>query len=326
MFLQAVKVLEGKELLCVHAEASESERILRDFDIKGFPSLNLYTSGHMVEYTGPRDSQAIVDWVDRKLWRDLTVDCPQLSQLIQEKDLILLLVAPNSLLSEARQAAKYTEDAEVFICPPQDIETVWREGAKLTSASAALIRRRGEEIIPFQGDFSAENIRSFLQKREFPAVIPLAEHYLSRLFSQGGNFLLFLREDKDKAVDIDISRIETKGDISVLYSDCSSDLGKQLCRLLKLLSEPLPLVRLVEARGGSRNITQFALKERPSRKSISAFLQAWREGKLPKLRAEQEPPSVQYDGDVKILVASTYFPFVSTPETTAVVLLYAPWW
>jgi len=310
----------------VQAEASESEKVLRDFDIKGFPNLNLYTSGHMVEYTGPRDVQAVLDWVHRKLWKDLTVDCAQLSLLIQEKDLVLLIVAPDSLVSEARQAAKYTEDAEVFICPAQSIEKVWKEGAQLTSASAVLIRRKGEELVPFQGQFSAENLRNFLHKREFPAVIPLAEHYLSRLFSQGGNFLLFLREDKDKAVDVDIGRIETKGDLSVLYSDCTSELGLQLCRLLKLTSEPLPLVRLVEARGGSRNITQFALKERPSRKSIAGFLEGWREGKLSKLRAEQEPPTVHYDGDVKILVASTYSPFVLASETYVVVLLFAPWW
>jgi hypothetical protein len=279
----------------------------------------------MVQYTGPRDSQAIVDWVNRKIWRDLSSDCPLLPALIKEKDLILLIISSDVRDLEARQGAKYAEEAEVFICPPEAVGTIWPEST-LISPSAVLIRRNGEEFIPFSGPFSSETLRFFLQEREFPAVIPLSEHYLSRLFSKGGNLLLFLREDKDKPTDVDISRIETKGDISVLYSDCSSQLGKQLCKLLKLASEPLPLVRLVEARGGSRNITQYALKDRPSRKSIGAFLEAWRAGKLLKLRAEQEPPAVQYDGDVKILVASSYFPYILVPETSVVVLLYAPWW
>ena len=281
----------------------------------------------MTEYVHYKDRELVLKWVEERLWRDFTGECEDIKRKVGERELVLVFVTENTQDLEVKQAAKYVLDAKVYICPPKPVSEVWPAATYVTLPSAVLIRRQGEEIIPFKGDFSARNIKEFLYLKEFPAVVPLSETYLARIFSYGANILLFLREPKDKSLDIDIARIETKGDVSVLYSDCSSDLGFQLCRLLKLTSETLPLVRLIEARGGSRNITQYVLREKPNRRSVNTLLDGWREGKLQALRYSQEVPSVQYDGEVKVLVGSTYHDYLSQhSNATIVMLLYAPWW
>lgn len=111
----------------------------------------------------------------------------------------------------------------------------------------------------------------------------------------------------------------------LLIADTTTELGKQVQNILKIPKNLIPVVRLIETKGGTLDIIQYQLQDEVSSTNIIRFIEKVQKGQVLPYKLSQEVPEIKYENKVAIVVGKNYRDLLYDKSKTVFMLFYAPW-
>jgi thiol-disulfide isomerase/thioredoxin len=195
------------------------------------------------------------------------------------------------------------------------------------SRSLTLFQKFGEKVVEYNSSLELQQIESFLRHHLSVYLLPMERKYLDKLFNSGGNAVVLIRERKHKYLDFELENLEEqlRGKLYLMVVDVSFPLGKQVQEVLRIPDKKLPVLRIIECRGGSLNVTQFDLSDVITQENILKFVNNWENQFVRPFVLTQEIPKKMNENLVFAVVQETFKSVVLDSNEHFLVLVYAPW-
>jgi len=204
-----------------------------------------------------------------------------------------------------------------------DIQIFLIEGVR----SLILYQDYSEKKTVYNGTLDQDSVIDFLSYSLQPAILPLERPYLDQLFNKGGKAIVLIRDRRHRGLDYEIQSIgdTLKPKLSLLIADVSDPLGKQVQEILRIPDKKLPVLRLIECKGGSLNVVQYDLADTIHTENILNFYDKWESGMCKPYILSQEKPKKSTENRVLSIVQQNFEELVTEAKENFLVIFYAPW-
>ena len=314
-------------------EGSIYEELSERFDIQGFPQILYIEKEDVIRYNSDRNSQAIIQFLHRVInpnIRNLNSELETDLRLRTSKDALI-----NKVTDEARITAFFavedSEDAMIvklakYVDGVQFVKFI-DEGDAIPSLK--VYKNFDDRLVQYTGNFTFEDIQTFLEREKLPALLPMDRSSLEIIFNHPSLAVILLRDSRSRRFDREMQFIgtELKKDAHLLICDIGTYYGNQVKSLLKIREDSLPSLRLLKTSGSSQNITQYELSDPITYRNIISFVQKYKEGKLMRWVRSQKVPEKdkEIEGYLKVAVGKNFRDIVYNPSKDVLVIFYAPW-
>ncbi|CAG9332697.1 pdi-2_4 [Blepharisma stoltei] len=296
-------------------EGSDHYRITEAFGVKGFPQVIYFYKGFPVKYSGERNWKGIREWISRRKNPQVEIETEDKTQLRYVSDPYIdktfaLIIGD---MDVAKEVGKLVDGLEI----------IYRSNSKET----LLYKDFDEKRIKYEGEFNFKSLADWIEKEKIPALLPLDKPNLDMLFNKGGKALIALTDKKNRWVESEVKGVghRLKGKAYLLVADVSTDLGSQLQKILKAPKHLIPVIRLVDARGGTLNITQYQMQDEITSDSIIRFYEKCQKGAVLPYKLSQNIPQNPFENKVMTVVGKNYKELIFDRNKNVFMLFYAPW-
>jgi len=291
------------------------------FGIQGFPTLKWFVKGQESEYKGGRTKQEIIDWISKKTGPPSRpmASADTLEELKNESK---VMVAYFGSESDAEYVT-YTTFAATY----EGITFAHSFNAELNAANSGkvvLFKQFDEKMNTFEGDVTADRLKSFVEENRYEVVMPFeGEDPINRIFQQENSAIILF---SDKSGDHDELFVNfakaNKGRIIFSTSRTNEGLGARLAEYIGVKSEDAPCVRLVHPHAG--DLGKFVFSEDLTVENLTGFLNRFEAGTLDRSYKSAEIPATN-DEPVKVVVGKNFADLVTNSGKDVLLEFYAPW-
>uniref|UniRef100_A0A915HJH9 Protein disulfide-isomerase n=1 Tax=Romanomermis culicivorax TaxID=13658 RepID=A0A915HJH9_ROMCU len=313
-YKKAAKMLKDKDstIRLGKVDATAEQKLGEEHGVKGYPTLKFFRNKTPIDYTGGRQAEEIVAWLEKKSGppaMDLaTID--KAKEFIEKAgDVIVLACFKDQDSDKAKKYIKIASDVEDAKFAITSADKVCNE-YKLEKDKIVLLKKFDEKRNDYEGDVEEKNLKKFIATYSLPLVNDFSQETAGKLFSGEikSHVLMFagkkmedyekLRENFKKAAE------KFRGKLLYIVIDSDIEDNLRIMEYFGLKKEDVPSIRIIA-------LTDDMIKYRPdftelSSKNIIDFTQRYLDKKLkPHLLSEEIPEDWDKE-PVKVLVSKNF--------------------
>jgi len=295
------------------------------FEIKGFPTLKLFSNGTPSEYNGGRTHPEIVSWLRKKTGPVLRTlaSVAEIEAFTRSSEVAIVYFGDNTAdLAAYERFARSSDDHFFGTCNSE----VAYSHYNVQAGQVVLFKKFDEGRNDFTGAISENALRQFVLSHSAPLVMKFDEKAAQLVFGKATPGL-FLYRDSNSENTAQLDNIlksvaeKVKGRIQVLLTDIKQGLETRLAEYIGVTSNDLPSVRIHDTRV---DLKKYNMAGDITEENVLQFVNDWETGKLrPHLKSEEIPAT--QTGDVVVLVGKSFHQIVMDPTKDVLVEFYAPW-
>jgi protein disulfide-isomerase A1 len=322
-YAAAAKILKSADpaIPLAKVDASEHQELANKYQVQGYPTIKFFVKGEAIDFNGGRTTAEIVNWIKKKTGPATTTitDAAALDKLKSDNKVVVAYFgADNDHFKNFVKVAQ-ANDALTFA---HSHESTLREAA---GADVVLYKQFDEGFNTYEGDYSVDSIKSFINTHRYPVVMPFeGDEAIERVFGKEAAAVVLFTDDSNseeyKAFQ-DAAR-EQKGKIVWSHSTVTSGLGQRLSDYVGVKVADAPVAWIVAPKAG--DLSKFPLKEKITKEALLRFVDHFENEKLERHFKSAEIPE-KNDEAVKVVVGKSFNDVVLTPGRHVLVEFYAPW-
>ncbi|XP_054731956.1 protein disulfide-isomerase [Anastrepha obliqua] len=331
-YAKAAKKLEEQKspIKLAKVDATVESGLAEKFQVRGYPTLKFFRDGTPVEYSGGRQSDDIVSWVNKKAGppaKELNTS-EELEEFLKTNEIAVVGFFKDQESSEVKtliSAANALDNFLFGVCSNEELFAKY----ETKDGSVLLFKPFDEKKSVFEGEFNVENLKKFVQVQSLPLIVEFNHESASKIF--GGSIkshLLFFVSKEAGHIE---KHVEPLKDIAkdyredILFVTISSDEEEhqRIFEFFGMSKDEVPTIRLIR-------LEEDMAKYKPESNDMSAgtikdFLQKFMDGKLKQHLLSQEVPEDWDKNPVKVLVATNFDEVAFDKSKDVLVEFYAPW-
>lgn len=315
----AASVVKDEGIVLGKVDATVESELASKFGIRGYPTLFFFRNGNKMEYTGPRKSEGIVQWVRKKSGPLVAklADAEALKTFLETHPITIVDFSEQETSILEKVAGEY--DAFSFAQAP------YSAADPDVTADTIRLFRDFDETIDYDGSLtSAETISKWVADNAFPYV-ESAPNSWGRLREQELPIGLLVLEEED-------TDPESKEPLALTNKLAKANKGK--FNFAFLGPKFLPNVKEMGV-SGNKLPTLVVISSDDKRYpypdeydfeegKIQSWLNGIADGSVAAhFKSEEEPEN--NDGPVKVIVGKTFESIVLDPTKDVFIEFYAPW-
>lgn len=316
-------------------DATEHKKVAERYGVQGYPTIKWFVDGKDIEYNGGRDEEAIVRWVKKKSGppAETVTTVDRLKALEKENEAFLLgyFSAFEGEDYAAFLAAASSGDGSVFT---QTTSKEVAAAAGIDGKPPAMVMIQNfdgydREVATYNGKFSASEIETFAKNEKLPLVVPFVEKNQEKIFdSSMDTHILVLH----KKAEIDpkstfmkmVLKVaeEFKGKLMFVSVDADDEAAST--PIVSFFGADITKVPILYGFQLQKN-KKFLYNDEFTEAALTTFCKDLIAGKIDPVYKSQEPPEVDEEDHVKIVVGKTLDTIVMDPKKDVLLEVYAPW-
>jgi protein disulfide-isomerase A1 len=307
--------LKGSPVKLVKVDATVETSLQAKFDVKGYPTLKFFRSGHAVEYEGDRTADGIVSWVTKK--------SGPVSTLLADDAAVTSFTATKP--SVVGEFAEGSNDQTVFVEVARS-EDDFAFGNRVAPATKLTLYTVDEGEKVYSGEFTATAIRNWLKVEGFPSLQQLDQKVWQRSAASRTSLFVAFVDTKNAdhmAIAQEVAKAH-KGKVATTYMDAGEN--AELAERWGASGNVFPTAVLISYRTEEPNLITWDEENEKSfdAKALSQFIESGLEGKYGSYK-KSEPVPENNDGPVTTIVGKTFDSIVNDKSKDVFVEFYAPW-
>ncbi|XP_075948156.1 protein disulfide-isomerase A2 [Anarhichas minor] len=326
---------EGSAMRLAKVEATEEAELTLEFEIQGFPVLELFINGDRkkpIKYTGKRSKEGIIQWMKRHAGPGAPVldSADSAAQFIESHNVTVVGFFDN-LESEAakvfKELALNFDDTEFALSASPEVFLKYEVKANSVVLFKKFDEGRADFPLSEEGVLNPENLTTFIKQNSLELVISFRPETVEMIFNSGIHLhsLLFINSAvESQTALVDESRTiakEFKGKMLFVVIDVAAALDNVLT-YFGVSEKDAPTVRLIDMETGKKfSITAGDL----SIDSLRQLCQDVAAGSAKPYYRSEEIPEDWNKGPVKVLVGKNFESVALDPTKNVFVEFYAPW-
>jgi len=323
-------------ILIAKVDATENKKVADRYSVQGYPTLKWFVDGKDSEYNGGRDEESIVRWVKKKSGppAETVDDVDKLKSLEKDNDVFVLgyfSAFEGKDFDAFLDAARVGEDVQYTQTTSKEVATAAGIAGDKTPAIVMVKNFEGyeREVVAFSGKISIGELEDFVVAEKLPLVMPFIEKNQEKIFDSGiDTHVLILAKEESLEPEADFMKM--------LRSVAAMFKGKLMFVSVNVDDEAAstPVVNFFGADASQAPVVfGFQMKKNKKYKFETevneANMKSWctdmLAGKIDPIYKSQEPPEVDVEDNVKVVVGKTVDSVVLDPSKDVLLEVYAPW-
>ena len=291
--------------------------------VVGFPTLMLLERNETVQYRGPLTEVSV--WLKQRLrpthWLFNTSE--DLTDFVQSYSFSTLLFADQDSEQALILSAVSKEHPElpIAIITTTALNTLWH-----TTFPSLIVNNILDNIrFTYTGQWTNSEICTFITLKSVRVKLPWGEAASDYLFAKQHPALLFFRSDATAMTfDKTLAPVWRLGRIPFVEMDFTVYSHQVLMEFLGTERYKYPNIMIVHVKEGE--ILKYAMKEEITVAGVTAFLDAWEQGLLPRFLKSESPPRpfpTHSPGVILELTGQHYPEAISKPNLHALIWVYS---
>lgn len=338
-YAEAAKLLaeeeEEQEVYLAKLDATVHKNIAERLKVTGFPTLKFFKKDQEpVDYDGGRQTDEIVKWIKKRMGPAVQIisSKEELEEVQQANDVVVFAVIDeeNGAQREILEKIAVSSDDAVYVA---SIATDISEHATAPK-SIVILRKFDEPFVTFDGEFTSEEIQSFVGKYKLPLVVTFTSESAASIFSGGitQHLMVFVDPEADyhqnlKKV-LEESAIKFRGEVLHIMVPMSEN---RIMEYFGFTKDDLPSAIVVEMSSGLKKY-RFDYGGDEMIEKISStlssdfikFVQSFLKGEA-KPWLKSADPVDDSELNVKVIVAKQFMERVVESDKDVLLEFYAPW-
>lgn len=332
-YAKAAKKLEesGSTIKLAKVDATEESELAEKHNIRGYPTLKFYHKGNMIDYTGGRQADDIITWLEKKTGPGAK-DLPTLDDVKAFIDAHNVAIVGFFKDAKSKNAVTFLDvgtlvDDHVFGITSN--EEIFKEYG-VEDGKIVLFKKFDEGKVEYPNDeVEVQSLQKFISIQALPLVIDFNQDTAEKVFNGNikSHLLVFLSQSAghyDKYVD-QIKEPAKKFREQVLFVTINIDVRDhdRILEFFGMKEDDIPVMRLIKL---EKDMDKYK-PEKPdlTSENILEFVTAFVEGKLVKQLLSQDLPEDWDKNPVKVLVSSNFHEVAHDKTKNVLVEFYAPW-
>jgi len=322
-FSEAADKAEGKYVLAkVDCTLENAKDLCQEYGVRGYPTVKFFKKGAPQDYTGPRETDGIISWLDKKTG-------PSVVTLKNEAEVSSFLASNKAGLAVVGYFdAAGSDDQKKFVAAADDADV---EEFKFAQAFGVSGRKDGEVELFAQGvehDFPAttdmKGLAKWLFESSFALVDEVGGHNFAKYAKRGKPLHLVFVDPADASKDQLLEDLKTVASehADEAFSWIDAQKYKAQIKGMGASGNVVPCIIRLSSFGSDNKPVVF---EKPlTLDSLRDWAVGVKTGKYVYVPKSEEVP-VPNDGPVKIVVGKNFNEIVNDPSKDVLVEYYAPW-
>jgi len=312
-------------LALAKVDATVHKQLASRFEIRGFPTLKLFSNGTPSEYNGGRTHPEIVSWMRKKTGpasRSLST-VAEVESFYKGAEVAVVYFGDNSSdLSVFERVARSNDDLIFASCASEECLSHFG----VIDGTVVLFKKFDEGRNDLTGTFTEDSLRQFLSANSSPLVMKFDEKAAQLVFGKATPGLFLYRDansENTQELDNVLRSVakQVQGKIQVILTDIKVGLETRLAEYIGVTAADLPTLRIHDTRN---DLKKYNMEGAITEENVLNFVRDWQFGRLrPHLKSEEIPE--KQEGDVHVLVGKSFHQIVMDPTKDVLVEFYAPW-
>jgi protein disulfide-isomerase A1 len=329
-WVKAAKMLEDSPVKLAKVDATENDKLAKQFEIKGFPTIKFLKNGKPSDYNGGRTASEIVNWANKKAGpAAVTLATEDDLTKFQEKHEAFALGLFESLDSEAAKGFLNLADGDEIHSYAISTSAAIKSKLAVSADSVVVLKSfddlRADHTV---GDkFVSEDVQKFVSANTIPLVQTFSPENAKKIFgSPVQQHVLFFT---DKNADHHASTLAAytaaaasfKGQLLFVNVPSSE---QKILDYFAITAAQLPAMILADL-GSEGGIKKYPFSGAHESEAISAFAKSFLAGELKPTLKSEEVSEEDTAGDVVVLKGKSFADLVINNDKDVLVEFYAPW-
>ncbi|KAK4754303.1 hypothetical protein SAY87_002407 [Trapa incisa] len=331
-FAEAATTLKelGNPVVMAKLDAERYPKAASSLEIKGFPTLLLFTNGTSQFYTGGYSGEDIVIWTRKKTGVPVIRlnSVPEAEGFLKKNHIFVLGLfekykGPN--YEEFIKAAKTDNELQFVELSDVEVARVLFPDVAISNNFLGIVKSEHEQYTKFEGAFERKKILQFLAINKFPLVTKLTEANSIRVYSSPVKLQLFVFAEEDDLQKLleplqDVAR-KFKSKIMFVFVDIKDEnLAKPFLTLYGLEDTR----DIVVAAFDNKISSKYLLEADPIPNNIEDFCSRLLSGALSPFFKSQPVPN-DADASIKVVVGKTFNELILESPKNILLEVYTPW-
>ena len=303
------------------------------YDIKGYPSIKWFIDGQIAsDYNGDRTAEGIVNWLKKKTGPfAATVETPEKLAELEKENPILMLAYFSAFEGAEYEAFKSVGVAIEDVVFTQTSDAAVAKAAGLTAPGFVAIKNpvgEARETVAFEGEITAEPLRTFIQAEKMPLTIEFSQSSSSKIFNSGiPKQIIYWSSAADLSAESESFKIlrtvakAFKGKLVFVTANNEGDSHEPITNYFGLKGAKSPSV----VGFWMEKNQKFGFDQDLSIETLTTFAQSLLDGTAQATFKSAAIPDEPTDEGVAIIVGKNFDSIVMDPTKDVLLEVYAPW-
>jgi len=333
-YAEAAKLLaeRGSRVIFAQVNVEEEKQLSEEHSISSLPTLLLFRKTEPISYSGDREAQGIVEWVDKKTSEGITaVTRPGELQYIVEEENMFVVGYFSNLDSEEYKVFESTyedvDEVKFFLVSDPELMKEYHQ----QDGSIMVMKNFDEKLSYFKEEVTKENLKNFILREITPLVVDFSPENAGKIFDSDIRKHFILMSDKnaprhhEMMKNLRVLARERKEDIIAIHCDTSEDHQDHddVMEYFGITHEDCPTFALYDLEAMSKY--KPATAQDVSIRSMRGFVKDYLDGKLQRFLRSAPLPADWNAGNVITLVASNFKEVAKDAAKNVFVFYYSPW-
>lgn len=331
-YAKAAKALAEKNsnIKLGKVDATEEQELAEKHGVRGYPTLKFFRSGTPIEYTGGREKDTIVSWLEKKTGpaaKELET-VADAEEFLKEHNVAVVGFFKDRESAEAKAflaTANAVDDYPFAVTSSNDVYTKY----EAKCGSVVLFKHFDDGKAVFEGEYTEEALKKFVAAQALPLIVDFSHETAQKIF--GGeikNHLLFFISKEAGHLE---KYIEGAKEVAKKYRekilfvtiDADQEDHQRILEFFGMKKEEVPSMRII-------HLEEDMAKYKPETNDLAAdkveeFVSKFFDGKIKQHLLSQEVPEDWDKNPVKVLVADKFDEVALDSAKDVLVEFYAPW-
>nr|GEV33553.1 protein disulfide isomerase-like 1-4 [Tanacetum cinerariifolium] len=329
-YAAAATELKEEGVVLAKVDAGEESDLAQKWNVEGYPTVVFFLHGVDKPYNGPRNKDAIVTWVKKKIGPGLqnVTTTEEAERILTSESPIVVGFFENLVSTDSEElaaASKQDDEVSFYQTSNADVAKLFHIDPQGKRPSLVLLKKEDEKISHFAGEFTKSAITEFVYKTKNPLVIYFTRASSSQVFENAiKNQVILFTTLKDTEKFLPIFQEAAKDFIGkalfVYVPMDDEDAGKPVAEYFSIEGD----VPRVLAFTGNEDARKFFLEGELTLKNIKSFGEDFLQDNL-KPFFKSDPIPETNDADVKIVVGDNFDEIVLDESKDVLLEIYASW-
>ncbi|KAI3799723.1 hypothetical protein L1987_35022 [Smallanthus sonchifolius] len=329
-YAAAATELKADEVVLAKVDAGEETELAQKYNVEGYPTVFFFVDGVQKTYNGPRNKDAIVSWVKKKIGpgvQNLTT-VEEAEQILTSESPVVVgfvenLVGPDS--EELVAASKQEDEVSFYQTSNADVARLFHINPQGKRPALVLLKKEDEKVSHFGGHFTRSELTEFVSKNKLPLVIYFTRESSSQVFENPikNQVILFTTlNDTEKFLSMfQEAAKDFMGKALFVYVPMDEeDAGKPVAEYFGIDGDAPRVIAFT----GNEDSRKFFLDGELTLNNIKSFGENFLQDNL-KPFYKSDPIPETNDGDVKIVVGNNFDEIVLDESKDVLLEIYASW-
>ncbi|XP_076328847.1 protein disulfide-isomerase 2-like isoform X2 [Tachypleus tridentatus] len=321
---------EQSEIMLAKVDATKESKVARKYDIQGYPTLKLFKGSKIIDYTGGRKAEEIIQWLKKKTG-------PPAKELSTAEDATLFKESAHVVVVGFFQDQE-ADDAKVFLEVADEIDDypfaitsskkVYKQ-LDVESDGVVLFKKFDEGRNAFEDEITIKSLKKFVKANSLPLVIEFDSENAQKIFDGDIKTHIFLFISKSSpeytklVEDYNSAAGVYKKKVKFVVVDTEKEDHERIVEFFGLKKEDMPAVQIIQLKD---DVKKFKPETKEiSLKTIHSFLEGVFDGRLKEHLLSEDVPEDWDKHPVKVLVSKNFESVAFDKSKDVLVEFFAPW-